>query len=268
MLGELIESLITPVPRYVRRMGYLYESIAIRARAARCRAAWAPHQERTRALIRKAIERCQQRRKVVVLGSGPLLDVPLVELAAAFKEVVLVDIVHPLSARWRRRKLTNVSAVTADVTDVAEKVYRVAWQSNEELPRAKPELYCDARDVDLVTSVNLLSQLPYLPVEYLNHAGEHSTEAIEAFARDLVTAHVDYLRRVPGVATLIADVEALTLDAKGKVVNREGTLFGAKPPAADEEWVWQLAPRPEAHRHYSYHRRVIGIVDVKASTPA
>src|SRR5579871_6065867 len=96
MFAELIEYAITPCPRYARRMGYLYEAVAIRARAARCRAAWAPHQERTRALLRRSLARCPRRRKAVVLGSGACLDVPLAELAAAFGEVVLVDVVHPL----------------------------------------------------------------------------------------------------------------------------------------------------------------------------
>jgi hypothetical protein len=265
MLAELIEYAITPCPRYARRMGYLFESIAIRARAARCSAAWAPHQERTRAIVRKALQRCQQRRKAIVLGSGPLLDVPLAELSAAFGEVVLVDVVHPLGAGWRRRRFANVQLMTADVTGVAEEVFRVARDPRATLPRARPTLLCDDQDVDLVASVNLLSQLPYLPVEYLQRKGEHAADAIHTFAHDVVAAHLDFLRRVPGVAALIADVEELTVDAKGKVVRRDDTLYGVPPPRGDEEWVWELAPRPEIHRQYSYHRRVVAVVDVKAA---
>src|ERR1700722_10129196 len=113
MLAELIEYALTRSPPYARRMGYLYEATAIRARASRCGTAWAPHQERTRYLIHKAVARCKQRRKVVVLGSGPLLDVPLTELAATFGEVVLVDVVHPVTTAWRRRRFANVRTVTA-----------------------------------------------------------------------------------------------------------------------------------------------------------
>jgi hypothetical protein len=261
MLLELLEYAVTPCPRYARRMGYLYESIAIRRRAGRCRAAWAPHQERTRQVILRAMERCPRRRKAVVLGSGPLLDVPIAELCASFDEVILADVVHPLGARRRRRRFANVRAVTADVTAVAEAVYRVARDPKAELPRGRPDLFCDDEDVDLVASVNLLSQLPYLPVEYLQRVGEHAADAITSFARDLIAAHLDYLRRVPGVTTLVADVEAQTVDTKGKIVGREDTLYGVKPPRADEDWIWKLAPRPEAHRHYSYHRRVIAVTD-------
>jgi hypothetical protein len=265
MFAELIEFAITPCPRHVRRMGYLSESIAIRSRAARCRAAWAPHQERTRALLRKSVERCKQRRKAVVLGSGPLLDVPLAELASAFAEVVLVDVVHPLGIGWRQRKLANVRTVAADVTGVVEDVYHVARDAKAALPRARPALFGDDADVDLVASVNLLSQLPYLPVEYLRRKGEHKADAIDSFARDLIAAHLDYLRRVPGVAALVADVEELTVDAKGAVVRREDTIYGVPPPRADEQWIWQLAPRPEIDRRYSYHRRVVGVLDMKTT---
>jgi hypothetical protein len=113
MVFELLEYAVTPCPRYARRMGYLYESIAIRSRAGRCRAAWAPHQERTRQVILRAMEHCPRRRKAVVLGSGPLLDVPIAELSASFGEVILVDVVHPLGAHRRRRRFANVRAATA-----------------------------------------------------------------------------------------------------------------------------------------------------------
>lgn len=264
MLAELLEYALTPCPRYVRRMGYLYEAVAIRARAARCRAAWAPHQERTRAVLRAAVGRCPRRRKAVVLGSGLLLDVPLDELAAVFREVVLVDVVHPLGTGWRRRRFANVRTVAADVTGVAEAVLAAARDPAAPLPRAEPTLFCDDGDVDLVASVNLLSQLPYRPATYLTRAGVHPAEAVDAFARDLVAAHLDYLRRVPGVAALVADVEELTVDTKGAVAAREDTLYGVPPPHGDEEWVWELAPRPEAHRHFSYHRRVVAVLDWKA----
>ncbi len=268
MLAELLEYALTPCPREARRLGYLYEAVAIRARAARCRAAWAAHRERTRALLCRAVGRCPRRRKAVVLGSGLLLDVPLAELAAAFREVVLVDLVHPLGTGRQLRRFANVRAVTADVTGVARAVPAAARDPSAPLPRAEPSLFCDDADVDLVASVNLLSQLPYVPADYLARKRAHSPEAIESFAHDVVAAHLRYLRRVPGVAALVADVEELTVDAGGAVVAREDTLYGVPPPRGDEEWVWELAPRPEAHRNLSYHRRVVGVTDLKADDPS
>jgi hypothetical protein len=265
MLAEAIEYLLTPCPRVARQMGYLYEIIAIKARYGRCRKAWAPHLENTKSILRAAIARCAQRRKAVILGSGILLDVPLDELARGFGQVVLVDLVHPLGARWPRRRFANVIALTADVTNTTEVLLRAAKQQGEPLPVSLPSLFIEDGDVDLVASVNLLSQLPYLPAEFLRRDGTRSEQEITEFSRQLIHAHLDYLRRLPGVVALVADVEQHKIDRSGIVVARTDTLHGVGLPWRGEEWVWPLAPRPEAHPEFSYHRRVIGVADIKAS---
>ncbi len=265
MLAELFRYVATPCPRYARAMGYLHEQISIRARHQRCRRAWEPHLERTKQVIRDAVGRCQRRRKAVIFGSGMLLDVPVAELTSSFREVVLVDVVHPLGAGWR---LANATALAADVTGTAETVYRLAHAGGEPLPRVRPTLFRDDAEVDLVASVNLLSQLPYIPCKYLAAAAAYPKEEIDAFARHLVEAHIDYLRELPGVVSLVCDLERLTLDRSGKLTERLTALRGVKLPWSGEEWVWDLAPRPESNPHYSYQRRVVGIPDVKSAPPA
>jgi hypothetical protein len=265
MLAELFRYLVTPCPRYARAMGYLHEQVSIKARHDRCRRAWQPHLERTKDVIRAAVRLCPRRRKAVVFGSGMLYDVPLAELASAFAQVVLVDVVHPLGAGWR---LANVTALAAEVTGTAEAVYRLARNGGEPLPRVAPRLFCDDPEVDLVASVNLLSQLPYIPCRYLSDAGAYPPEEVQAFGRDVVRAHLDYLKRLPGVAALICDRERLTLDRGGKLVERSSALRGVELPWAGEEWTWDLAPRPEASPVHSYQRRVVGIPNVKEARPA
>lgn len=265
MLAELLRQLVTPCPRYVRAMGYLDEQVSIKARHDRCRRAWEPHLERTRNVIRAAMRRCPRRRKAVVFGSGMLLDVPLAELAAAFDQVVLVDVVHPLGAGWR---LANVTALAAELTGTAETVYRRAHRGGEPLPRVAPQLFCDDAEVDLAASVNLLSQLAYLPCKYLADAGTYPAAEVTAFGRDIVRAHLDYLRRLPGVVALICDLERLTVDHTGALVERKSALRGVPLPWSGEEWVWDLAPRPEASPVYSYQRRVVGIPSVKDAPAA
>jgi hypothetical protein len=260
MLAELFHNLVTPCPRYARAMGYLHEQVSIRARHDRCRRAWQPHLERTKDVIRAAVRQCPRRRKAVVFGSGLLYDVPLGELAAVFAQVVLVDVVHPLGAGWR---VANVSALAADVTGCAEAVYRLAHRGGEPLPRVAPQAFCDDAGVDLVASVNLLSQLAYVPCKYLAEAAVYPAEEIAAFGRDLVRAHIDYLKRLPGVVALVCDLERLTADGSGALVERQSALRGVRLPWSGEEWTWDLAPRPEASPVHSYRRRVVGIPNVK-----
>src|SRR5713226_4531726 len=100
MFRETLEGLLTPCPRHLRKMGYLRELIGMKARFKRCRSAWAPHLDRTCAVIRNARDRCPQRRRAVILGSSYLRAVLVPELAPYFREVVLVDIIHPLGVRW------------------------------------------------------------------------------------------------------------------------------------------------------------------------
>jgi hypothetical protein len=265
MLAELFRYLVTPCPRWVRAMGYLHEQVSIKARHDRCRRAWEPHLERTRDVIRAAVRQCPARRKAVIFGSGMLYDVPLPELAAAFAQVVLVDVVHPLGAGWR---LANVTALAADVTGTAETVYRIAKRGGEPLPRVAPQEFCDDPEVDLVASVNLLSQLSYIPCKFLTDAGTYPADEITAFGRDVVQAHIDYLKRLPGVVALVCDLDRLTAASTGKLVERLSALRGVKLPWAGEEWTWDLAPRPEASPVYSYQRRVVGIPNVKEAPAA
>ena len=128
-----------------------------KSRAAR--SAWEPHCERSRQIVLAATQRCERRRKAVILGSGWLLDVPLAELCSSFNEVVLVDLLPPLATRWRTRRYRSVSLLAADVSGTAQAVWQ-AVEDRSSLPRSVPDLFIGDEEVDLVVSLNLLSQLP------------------------------------------------------------------------------------------------------------
>lgn len=260
---DWIDRILTPCPRFLRDMGYLRELLNIRTCYQWWESAWQPHLQRSRDIIRAAIARCPRRRKAVILGSGLLYDVPVPELADAFAEVVLVDLLHPFRTRRQLRRFGNVKTLTADVSGVVEPVHRIAGDPAAPLPRATPQLFLNDPDVDLVASVNLLSQLPCMPVGYLRRMGVHSKESIDAFAHDVCQAHVDYLRQLPGVVALIADYEALTLNRNGDLLKQTSTTYGVDIPWRGEEWVWRLIPLARRPPYHSEWLKVRGIVDVK-----
>ncbi|MBS0204114.1 MAG: hypothetical protein JSS49_14505 [Planctomycetes bacterium] len=260
---ELIEYLATPCSWTARKLGYLNGQLGIKVRHRQCRRAWQGHLERTRNIIRAAILDCPQRRKAVVLGSGLLLDVPLSDLSATFDEVVLVDVVHPLSVYLTARWYRNVTLLQADVTSTAAELARAARDASIPLPHAFPQLFCDDARVDYVVSVNLLSQLPYVPSHYLEKNSRPEAE-IEAYGRDLIESHLDYLRRLPGVVTLITDVEKLKLDRAGEIVDRYDILYGATIPWPADEWRWEHVPLGHVASDFSYHRRVCAVKNVKS----
>lgn len=264
MILELVEYLITPCSRAMRRLGYLRGQLGIKVRHRQCRRAWRHHLLRTQATIRAAVLDCPQRRKAVILGSGLLLDIPLADLAHTFREVILVDVVHPLRAYVNAAWYRNVRLVRADVSATAADLTRLANDPSCPLPRAMPQMFCDDPEVDYVASVNLLSQLPYIPSLYLAKNPARSEQEIDDYARSLIESHLDYLRRLPGVVTLITDVEKIQFDREGEIVDRFDILYGVKLPWFGEEWMWNHVPLKHLSPDVAYHRRVCAVKDVKA----
>lgn len=260
MIREAFEWLATPASRTRRDLGYLGETIAIAARQRRCRTAWAEHLDRSRQAILDAAQGAPSRRTAVVLGSGPLLDVPLAELAGMFAKVILVDALHPLSARWRAWRHANVELISADLTGTLEALH--GWQVHDPLPEPSSFDLLRRDDVDFVVSLNLLSQLGVMPVEWIEkRAGVPGPAIAEAYAATLTRAHLADLASCRVRVCLIADVEWWRQKPDGNVVERGSTIYEVPAPPASQEWVWAIAPAPESDPVDSYYRRVIVAID-------
>ena len=253
-----LDYLATPVPRYVRRMGYVRELRALRARRSRCREAWSSHLQHTREVVLEAAARCDRRRGALVVGSGLLFHIPLEALGRQFESVVLVDIVHAWSVHREARRFPNVRLVPLDVTGVVERCHALARRrSPGPLPQCPVECFAGER-FDLVASINVLSQLPVVPNGYLSRRIRSLTEAdTREFSRALVVNHLDWLCGFPGIACLVADLERLHAGDCG-VAGREESLWGVTLPEGGRDWMWDLAPRPEMHFHLDVRHRVRG----------
>jgi hypothetical protein len=262
-LFDSLRQFLTPYPRAVKAMGFPAEVAGIQCRYKRCKDHWAEHIQRTRAVVLGGAERAEQRRKAIILGGGLVHDLPLNELAAMFREVILVDLIHPAASRALTDHLLNVKRVTADITEALDEAYRVAWDADQPLPKSEPTLFLDDPEIDFTASVNLLSQLPCMPMTYLNRQNAHPPDRVDEFARGLIRGHFGYLARQRGKVTLVTDVERLKISAMGQIVERRDLFFGIPWPTRGEEWEWKLAPCPEADRSHHYYRRVMGIHDWK-----
>ena len=233
---------------------YHAEMRGIHYRHARNRAAWRPHLQTTRQIILDAVAACPERNSVAVLGSGPLLDVPLQALRAAFGRVVLVDVAHPWRVRLRAALTPRVTLLDADLTGIGGKLSPgMAVPAPPELPAL--------RSVDLVISLNLLSQLAYVPVSQLERRGQTEAEG-DVFAGALVRAHLDWLRRLPGRVCLATDIRRIVLDAKGGIIGEIDPLYGLALPEGGTEWDWDIAPIGEMAPDYAVRHRVRGYSDL------
>ena len=260
MILEWLESALTPCAKPMRDLGYRTELIAIGARYRRCRAAWAEHLARSRRAVETAIARAPGRDTAMILGSGRLLDVPLPALASAFRRVILVDAVHPLSVRLIARRYPNVELRSEDITGAIAALHRL--NPGDALPAARSFAPIHGSAVDLVVSLNLLSQLGVLAAEWIERRlGPGSAATAEALAAGLVRAHLADLARCQAAVCLITDIEWLRVGANGAVLERESSIFGVEAPPAAEAWTWRIAPAPETDPVISELRRVIVAYD-------
>jgi hypothetical protein len=269
MIVEFLEYTITPCSAIARSMGFLKSSIEVRARYRRCCAAWQAHLDHTRESILEAARLSKGRRKAVLFGAGLVHDIPIRELSGMFEEVVLVDIVHTISSRLQTAPFGNVSRISADVTETVDKLPELARTSGK-LPNHMPQLLLLDDRVDFTVSVNLLSQLGWVPGWYLKRS--HSKSAIEEFQRHLVEAHLEYLRIIPGHTALITDYQWQTLptpDAQTRLGLTASepwdVLHGRRLPAPDKTWDWDIAPAPERDPDYNFVASVAFFRDWKDS---
>ncbi len=243
MLLDLFTHLTTSCSPYVRRLGYLDETIAMRGRYRRNKAGWQSHLDNTNAFVLSVAEKIQDRSKVVVLGSGLLLDVPLAELSEMFQEVVLMDIVCLPEVRRQIKEYRNVSFIEHDVTNIAERLYMNRQQGIPDLPKTGPVPSETYKGAELVISLNILSQLWVIPRTYAS--SQRPTlphDRIEDWCRQIVESHYASLRSMSCDVCLVADHEFVKRDNGGSIISRASTIYNLVLPEPDASWTWNIAP--------------------------
>jgi hypothetical protein len=262
MLAEWLLYALTRVEPWVDKMGYREGAVRLWSRARRCRTAWAAHTERTRAEVLAGIEACARRRTALILGSGVLSDVPLAELSARFERVVLADIVHLPTIKWRANRFANVTLATVDLTGVGQ---GLAASTERPWPAPGSAFGHDDPTIDYVVSLNLVSQLPLTPCDRVETALGLAEGAADAYGQAIVAAHFAHLRGFRGRVLVLGDRQRVYRDREGRVFETEDALFGVPIPAPDAEWDWDVAPLGEADRRYSIRNRVFCVRELRDS---
>lgn len=191
------------------------------ARGVRQARAWAPHLSHARGLIDTTIDDIPIRRTVVVLGSGPLFDIPLESLGRTFERVVLVDRIHLSSIDARIARYRNVSRDWRDL-------------SPEHDPGALSFL-ASYPDLDWVISANLVSAL--------------ATAARPGNERLVVDRHLDALSVLPVPVTLLTDLDYRVFNRHGVMRDSADLLHGHPMPRSGLRWKWEVAPFGEEARN-------------------
>ncbi len=258
MIWELIQSLTTPANPVVKKLGFLNESIGMEARYQRCQKSWDPHYQQCQQVILKAASEATQQNTLLILGAGSLRDIPLKALSESFKKVLLVDLLFLKSARKRAKPYSNVSLLEIDVSNSLPALLqtRSAKDYIQHLIDCPPKLATllgtkvVVDTIDCIVSLNLVTQIPLMPVVKCAARSETSPEQLADLAELLVQQHLSLLTEVDGVKCLIADQSISEYDRQQKLVDCHDPGWGVSLPidnlAWSTEWEWEMLPFKES----------------------
>lgn len=267
--------LLTPCPSYLQDLGTPRELAGIHARAQRCRETWRHHLARSQDFIIRRAEACQSHRRAVILGSGLLLDVPIDALLKRFEEVWLVDLLHFWPVRWSVRNARHARLISLDVTGVlAPLVQQVRIFGRHGKRFTLPSPHCsfllDHKDLDLVVSLNMLSQLFIAPTEYLDGLkspdGEHlySAQELHHYGQEIVLMHLRWLQDLPcRHVALMTDYWRRVYNPDGTLNYQESMLERLPLELTGETWEWHIAPPGELDPVLDFYHDVVAIEDVR-----
>lgn len=255
MLAELVVWAGVEASPSARRLGYARAAVSLWSRRRRCATLWREHETRTRTFILEIAQSCRPSGTLWLLGAGTLADLPLAELSPLFSRILIFDVAVLASARRQARQFANVELRMVDLTGLVEPL--AEWRPRLPLPLPSGESLAELDPVppDCVLSVNLLSQLPLLPMDYVQRHGI-GRQAAESFGRAILEAHLAGLKSYGCPVGLVADASRIWRSRTGETVMQESAVLNIALPPADREWYWPLAPRGEIDPQMSLEVRV------------
>lgn len=246
MIAELLTWITTDCAPQARKLGYLYEAIAMQARIQRCAVAWKSHCEQAKDFATHCFTRQDKGGIALVFGSGLGIDLPKEALLDQFDEIWLVDMVHLRQTKKAWNFHHKVRFIEHDVTESLSDVV------SGKLEQVQPQRWLNSPDIRFVLSANILGQLPVQPLSWLGHqhlAQDHNDDQLIGWATGLLKAHLDYLTafKQRGVSVcLIADLE-WQYSENNKLLQSIDAWRGLEYKIPDARWEWRIAPRGELH---------------------
>jgi len=223
--------------RILTKLGYYNYQQGLIYRHLKQGSGWNNHLDNCRAFILKALD-FYKPQKITVLGSGWLLDLPLSEIVEKTGQVTLVDIVHPPEVIRQVASLERVTLSEMDITgglieEVWEKAARNRRINIENIRVPRFDLPCDP---GIVISLNILTQLEILLVDFLKRRTGISEEQFRRFKEEIQQKHLDFLVRHQSV--LITDSSEVFTDKSDNVTDIHSALIDLPEGKYREEWTW------------------------------
>jgi hypothetical protein len=233
----------TSYRRMLNKMGYYSYQSGLIYRHLNQENGWDSHLARCRDFIIRAMD-IYKPEKITVLGSGWLLELPIAEMIERSVKVSLIDIVHPPDVIAQAGSLSNVELVEADITGgLIEEVWNKSGKSplirktitidNIVIPEYTPE-----GDQGMVISLNILTQLESLLIDFLKRHSKIGEEEFFDFRSKIQRRHIDFLKRNRSV--LISDTEEIITDKSGSISSVQTLATELPEGLVRDEWTWNF----------------------------
>lgn len=220
-----------------RKFGFSKDKEGLITRYLQEKQNWQSHIDHSKEFILKTAE-SKKKELCIVLGSGWLLDIPIIELSNLFRKVQLRDISHPSQIIHKFRKYNNIEFVDVDITGVLSQILKRNYHS-EKLSdiNFSNQFQYDVKP-DFVISANILSQLSFFPKVHLQRLDFDGKDEIIEFAKNIERTHINNLPR--NKSCLISEYRQFTYDKNDKLVFEENRLLIDLPDKRKDEWIWDF----------------------------
>ena len=229
--------------RMLNKMGYYSYQNGLIYRHIEQKGGWDTHLSNCRNFILKAMDFFKPD-KVTVLGSGWLLELPVAEMIDRTGKVSLVDIVHPPDVINQTRNIKNIELVEMDATGgLIEEVWnqtgkyslfrRLSSLNNIRIPEYIPE-----HDPGMIISLNILTQLESLIIDFLRKRSNVMEEEYDHFRSEIQKKHIDFLKKYNSV--LISDYSEVFTGKSGYSTTVPTIRTDLPSGRIKEEWQWDF----------------------------
>jgi len=229
--------------RILHKMGYYNYQSGLIYRHLNQEGGWDGHLERCRRFILKAVDYYAPS-KISVLGSGWLMELPLAEIVERDIQVKLVDIVHPPEVIAQAGNLKNVELVEADISGglISEVWLKSSKYSFLKKMKSLNDViiseYNPEYDTGLIISLNILTQLESLPVDFLKQRSNVKDQEYLVFRKTIQEKHIEFLMKHQSV--LISDIAEISTDRLGNVNSVQTMVTNTPNGIFREEWTWNF----------------------------
>jgi hypothetical protein len=225
------------------RMGYYNYQNGLIYRHLNQEGGWEKHLEHCRQFILNALE-FYKPEKVTVLGSGWLLDLPIAELVERTPRITLIDIIHPPDVITQVERFNNVELIEQDITggliaEVWQKrgtytfINKIRSLENIVIPEYIPD-----QDPGMVISLNILTQLESLLIDFLKKRSKINEDEFDHFRTEIQRRHIEFLKKHRSV--LITDYAEVITNKSGDLKTISTLLADLPPAKVREEWTWNF----------------------------